>query len=390
MIRVATSRVMKKAQPIDRILLQFNKEFDGLKNKYLRDALSAVLWMSDRSLWVASDESTTIEKLSYIDDRTYGNHEQFHLKDFLDSFSATDEKGKTIEIDLEGIDYSKHYLWAIGSHSTKRKKPKNNDLDILFEEKDIKRLAEVKPEVNRYILARIPMVKDEQGKYTLKKTHEKLTAAYLERTENEEGIFSNLLIDALKSDPHFGSFLSNSSNQNIAIPGKDNGFDIEGLVVRGNRILIGLRGPVLRGWAAILEIEVEDSSPGLLKLKPIGDKGELYKKYFLNLKGLGIRELCKDGDNLLILAGPTMVLDGAVQLFRLKGGIEGLHDRAYKKALEIISEIPIGEECDRPEGMAIFPYSNSSNALLVVYDSPAENRIEKNDFHSVWADVFEV
>ncbi|MCU0538156.1 MAG: DUF3616 domain-containing protein [Hydrococcus sp. Prado102] len=379
-----------KAQPIDRILLQFDKNFDGLKNKYLRDALSAVLWMGDRSLWLASDESTTIERLSYIDDKTYGNHEQFHLQDFLDSFQATDEKGKVIEIDLEGIDYSEDYLWAIGSHSTKRKKPKNDDLDIIFEGKDLERLAEVKTEANRYILARIPMVKDEQGKYTLKKSEGNLSAAYLERTKNEQGVVSNLLIYALKDDPHFGSFLSNSSPQTIALPGKDNGFDIEGLVVRGNRILIGLRGPVLRGWAAILEIEVEDSSPGLLKLKPIGDNGELYKKYFLNLKGLGIRELCKVGEDLLILAGPTMVLDGSVQLFRLKGGIEQLHDRADKKALEIISEIPIGENCDRPEGMTIFPDSNSSNALLVVYDSPAENRFENNDPHSVWADVFEI
>jgi hypothetical protein len=381
---------MTKAQPIDRILLQFNQDFDGLNNKYLRDALSAVLWMSDRSLWLASDESTTIERLSYLDDKTFGNHEQFHLQEFLDSFQATDEKGKVIEIDLEGIDYSEDYLWAIGSHSTKRKKPKNDDLDIIFEEKDLKRLAEIKPEANRYLLARIPMVKDERGKYTLKKLEGKLTAAYLERTENEEGIVSNLLIDALKEDPHFGSFLSNSSEQTIALPGKDNGFDIEGLVVRGNKILIGLRGPVLRGWAAILEIEVEDSSPGLLKLKPIGDRGELYKKYFLNLKGLGIRELCLNGEDLLILAGPTMVLDGSVQLFRLKGGIERLHDRSDKKALEIISEIPIGENCDRPEGMTIFPYSDSSNALLVVYDSPAENRVEKNTLHSVWADVFEI
>ncbi|NJM87666.1 MAG: DUF3616 domain-containing protein [Hydrococcus sp. RU_2_2] len=381
---------MTKAQPIDRIFLQFNKNLDGLKNKYLRDALSAVLWMSDRSLWLASDESTTIEKLSYIDDKTFGNHEQFHLQDFLDSFQATDEKGKMIEIDLEGIDYSENYLWAIGSHSTKRKKPKNDDLDIIFEGKDLERLAQVKPDINRYILARIPMVKDEQGKYTLKKSEGELTAAYLERTQNEEGMVSNLLIDALKNDPHFGSFLSNSTNQNIALPGKDNGFDIEGLVVRGNRILIGLRGPVLRGWAAILEIEVEDSSPGLLKLKPIGENGGLYKKYFLNLKGLGIRELCKDGEYLLILAGPTMVLDGSVLLFRLKGGIERLSDRADKKVLEIISEIPIGEGCDRPEGMTIFPYSDSSNALLVVYDSPAENRFEKDDPHSVWADVFEI
>ena len=58
----------------------------------------------------------------------------------------------------------------------------------------------------------------------------------------------NDLTEALRGDEHLGSFL--------AIPGKDNGFDIEGLAVAGERLFIGLRGPVLRGWAVILEVEL--------------------------------------------------------------------------------------------------------------------------------------
>ena len=41
------------------------------------------------------------------------------------------------------------------------------------------------------------------------------------------------------------------------IPGKDNGLDIEGLAVDGHRLLLDPRGPVLRGWSALLEIAVE-------------------------------------------------------------------------------------------------------------------------------------
>ena len=85
-----------------------------------------------------------------------------------------------------------------------------------------------------------------------------------------------------------------------AIPGKDNGFDIEGITIYQNRIFIGLRGPVLRGWAVMLEIEVENSVPELLTLRPIGELGKQYKKHFMFLNGLGIRDLCFNGEDLLI------------------------------------------------------------------------------------------
>ncbi|MNG03413.1 hypothetical protein D3C84_864920 [compost metagenome] len=35
-----------------------------------------------------------------------------------------------------------------------------------------------------------------------------------------------------------------------------------------------------------------------------------YRKHFFALNGLGFRDLCTSGDDLLILAGPTMDLDG--------------------------------------------------------------------------------
>ena len=60
---------------------------------------------------------------------------------------------------------------------------------------------------------------------------------------------NDALTRALRDDPHLGPFLS--------IPSKDNGFDIEGLAAAPNgRLFLGLRGPVLDGWACILEIHV--------------------------------------------------------------------------------------------------------------------------------------
>lgn len=54
----------------------------------------------------------------------------------------------------------------------------------------------------------------------------------------------------------------------MAIPSKDNGLDIEGLAVDGRRLLLGLRGPLLRGWSAPLEIAAE-ASGGQLRLAPL-------------------------------------------------------------------------------------------------------------------------
>ena len=48
---------------------------------------------------------------------------------------------------------------------------------------------------------------------------------------------------------------------------------------------MGLRGPVLRGWATLLEMAVkaDDDSPSTLELEEIGSNGSLYRKHFLHL-----------------------------------------------------------------------------------------------------------
>src|SRR5262249_23058186 len=148
---------------------------------------------------------------------------------------------------------------------------------------------------------------------------------------------SSDLTDALAEDKHLGDFLS--------IPGKDNGFDIEGLAVVGDRIFIGLRGPVLRGWAVILELELKEGEDkaSTLKLKKIGREDRPYRKHFLQLGGLGIRDLCARGSDLLILAGPTMDLDGPVTVFRWLGGTEPKEETMISAdRLPIVMQIPYG------------------------------------------------
>lgn len=339
---------------LHRVLLQFQE-------KIFHQDLSTVT-MADGFLWLGCDETNSIERLSYLENWMYGDHQSFQLEHLLEQFS--DEGG---EVDIEGMDCAEQYLWLIGSHSTKRKKAKGSKAD---------ELKTVKFEPNRYLIARIPLVEG-----SLSKSYDTLKSAYLER--NEDG---NILISALKQDDCLAPFFA---PEHAALPSKDNGFDIEGLAVKNHKLLIGLRGPVLRGISVLLEIEVEETEAGLLALKPMGKHDKLYKKHFLDLDGLGIRELCFDGEHLLIVAGPTMDLDGTIRVFRLKDPFD-LSDNGFIQQdgdqLTALFDIPHGRGIDRAEGITMFSSLDQSRCLFVIYDSPDPNRIVAKS--NVLADVF--
>jgi hypothetical protein len=119
---------------------------------------------------------------------------------------------------------------------------------------------------------------------------------------------SHPLVAELAADDWLGPFAE--------LPGKDNGLDVEGLAWCGDTLLLGLRGPVLRGWAVLVALRPEHGLHHELGLGETFD-GHRYRLYFAGLGGLGVRDLCRDGDDLLILAGPTMDLDGPFRIHRL-------------------------------------------------------------------------
>ena len=366
-----------------KILIEFEPNADNLnKKKELRDGLSVVLQIKD-TLWVANDETVGLEKLRLLrnsEDEKFSKasmHKHYCLYDFLKLPVDRPKNPKDLEeIDVEGLAYDGHYLWLTGSHSLKRKNP-----DVALNAKTIaKELGELSSDGNRYILARIPVVDDEDGVEIVKK-HKKKSKHYHaaqlvgDKTGNE-------LTKALQKDIHIGPFMG--------IPGKDNGFDIEGLAVCGKRIFLGLRGPVLRGWAMILEIEPKVSSKkaSWLKLKPIGPKKTLYRKHFIYLNGLGIRDLCADGNDMLILAGPTMDLDGPVSVMRWKGGASPQKPSCVRAdELEKVFDIPFGFRKDHAEGIAFFASRGDTvDSVIAVHDSASEER--QIGESSVLADLF--
>jgi Protein of unknown function (DUF3616) len=323
----------------------------GASNETPKD-LSAVC--SDESwLWVAGDEAPRLERLSASEDGSYDAHRSYLLGDLVDLPDGPEE-----EVDVEGLDRAGDHLWLVGSHSRTRKRVKNGD-----DAEALENLRTVRSHPNRHVLLRVPV-----------------EAGTPRRGALLDGSVGGLA-DVLSTDEHLAPFL--------AIPSKDNGLDIEGIVaVEDDVVLVGLRGPVLRGWAVVLELRLGDvqGRSDRLALRNCG-------KYFLQLDGLGVRDLCRDGDDVLLLAGPTMDLDGPTRLYRWHGAGQNrkfpvVRDEQLER-LKVDLPSPMGtagpqEGHDHAEG--ITPLADGpQRSLLVVYDSPGRAR-QKSD-RTVLADV---
>ena len=186
--------------------------------------LSALHW-DGQQLWLAADELPRFERLTERSaDGSYGDHRSFVIGDYV-----TLPEGAEKEIDVEGVDRQGDYLWLVGSHSRTRKRVRSRDVG----DGSAAELATVDDHPNRHVLIRIALTQDGQGLIPTRSvtttTGDVLTSAVL----------TGELTAALRSDEHFRRF--------VAIPSKENnGLDVEGLVAFEDRVLIGLRGPVLR------------------------------------------------------------------------------------------------------------------------------------------------
>jgi hypothetical protein len=305
-------------------------------------------------LWIAGDEAPRLERLRTMEDGSYDEHRSFLLGDLVDLPQGPEE-----EVDVEGLDCAGDHLWLVGSHSRTRKRIKKTDDDAEV----VTNLRTVRSHANRHVVIRLRVDDGTPG-------HGALLGSV------------GGLADALSTDDHLAPFL--------AVPGKDNGLDVEGLAVMDDgTVLVGLRGPVLRGWAVVLELRLDEvpGRPDRLTLRDCD-------KYFLRLDGLGVRDLCRDGDDLLVLAGPTMDLDGPTRLYRWHGAVRKRKSPVVRdeKLTRLDVQLPLRpdgaepeEGRDKAEGITLVPDA-AEPAVLVVYDTPADAR-QRNDGRTVLADV---
>ena len=362
--------------PHGSMMLHFNPSLPKKELEKIRDNVSAIV-LDGKHLWLGGDESASIHRMVRDGSGHFGDHVSFELRELLQLPGTAKE-----EIDIEGLDVDGGYLWLVGSHSAKRKKAEDDKSMA----ENIKRLATIDLEGNRFTLARVPL--DATAKPVDK--HGDLTAARLQGTAA-----SNALTDALKHDDHLGRFVARSlppqkpgEDETIeGIPSKDNGLDVEGLAVTGSRVFLGLRGPVLRGWATVIELQVGDGDGGLT-LDTFAP-GKPYLKHLLQLGGLGVRELIILGNDMLVLAGPSMDLDGPVFIYRWPGALDLQTDSlTFNKDLTKLVTVPFGVGKDHAEGVTRL--GDNPAAVLVCYDSPDAARLEGPNGSVVKADVFAI
>jgi hypothetical protein len=124
---------------------------------------------------------------------------------------------------------------------------------------------------------------------------------------------------------------------------------------------------------------------------PLDAQGTLVRKHFVQLDGLGVRDLHFSGDDLYLLAGPTMVLNGDIRVFKWPGARSLLAANQepvrFESGLSESVSLPHGQGTNRAEALCDLPAGllPGAPAWLVLYDAPGPDRREGD--HTVFGDV---
>ncbi len=334
--------------------------------EYVDDAIHKDLSAATRHgevLFLSCDETAGVDRLTPQDDGNYGQHMHYALGDLTEL-----PDGPSGEMDIEGLEVDGDWLWIVGSHSLKRNKPDKSDDPA----QALKAMVQIEWDPNRAFLARVPLIEDDGGLRPAAEDGERrLNHIKLHRKKSK-------LKSWLRDDPHIGPFLD--------LPSKENGFDIEGIAAKELRVWLGLRGPVLRQMAVVIELQFKITKRGYLKARRIDGKRR-YRKHLLPAHGQGIRDLAFDNEDILLLTGPTTAGDGVAELLRWRDAISANDSGVVPNdRVERLRHLPYRGRYDHPEGLV--RWMNHSE-WLVVYDSPAPERLQERPAR-VTADIWKI
>ncbi|WP_176484650.1 DUF3616 domain-containing protein [Sphingomonas spermidinifaciens] len=306
------------------------------------------------TLFVAGDEGARIERLVPTAPGVWGEHRAFDLAALL----GLEGEG---EIDVEGLAYAEDdWLWVTGSHARTRPKPKRREGEDGAARIDVARMADLKDTQARCLLARLPLAVGADGRVAPVARDGKRRAGHVKLTKGHGSKLARLFAE----HPLTGPF--------TRIAAKEGGLDIEGIAVAGGRVALGLRGPVVADFALIAEPVIVPRKRGRLTVGP-----DLALR-LVDLDGMGIRDLKLDGDDLVILAGPTQAIDGRCAVFRWEGWRHDLPTNATEAAVHRprhLFDLPVRMGFDRPEAIEWLP-GGAGRRLVVLHDGPCPDRVD--------------
>ncbi|MCK1362398.1 DUF3616 domain-containing protein [Bradyrhizobium sp. 199] len=229
---------------------------------------------------------------------------------------------KALELDGEGVAFSKGYFYVIGSHGHPR--DKDHKLDPKKHADKIRAKIAASSQIVRF------------------------------RTTGADGNVSGLertarLRDVIASESALSPF--------VDMRLETNGLTIEGVVIKDDRTLLaGFRGPVLNGkCAVVLSVEVASL---------FGDgKSSDHRLYRLPLgEGRGVRDLASFGDRILVLAGPAADGPGSYAVYAWDGASE---------SVELLKDLPFDPK-RKPEGLLPLDKTSTGLRVLIVFDGDKE------------------
>ncbi|MBK8457799.1 MAG: DUF3616 domain-containing protein [Phyllobacteriaceae bacterium] len=338
--------------PASQLALQFSRPND--KKPFAGD-ISAIVRVG-RTIFAACDEKASVERLvASQNGDAYADH-LTHVVGVLFGLAPT----ASPEIDIEGLAIDDGWLWITASHSLARKEPKKKNGLTAFAG-----AGDWNP--RRGFIGCVPLQDEGDGVWTLPVpgTAKAAKARRLPLDSPDGGVIR----DVLSRDPAIAP--------HVAFPSKENGLDIEGIAVRGRRLLLGLRWPVIGGHAFILDLKVRRGDTWLEIEKE-------YRLYAVNCGGLGIRDLAFDGDRLLVLTGAAQKLESIQRILEIdplpkKSGIVETDN------VRCVLTLPVRAWGDHAESMTLL----DGNRVVVAHDSPAVDRFDE-DADRLIVDVFDL
>ena len=288
--------------------------------------LSAVTKDGDRII-LASDEGAKLSFLTGIAEREFASSGRLSLP-------------QSGELDAEGLAQDENFVYAVGSHSKKRRKvsltaPKSHSRSY---DKNLERMTNqgIRPEFLRYFVYRMPKT---QGPIPSDPTVQRFS-----------------LTSVLKENSTLSPFFE--------LPSKENGIDIEGLAAHGGNLYLGFRSPVFRGgFVPVLRSDTRDTSDSQL--------------YFLPLLGRGIRSLCRVSDGFLLIAGPSGEGHEGFRLYHWDGldCLPGARAEGQSEmgTVTLLGNIPSPAPM-KAEGLEVLNETEDTYEILVVYDGVKNGR----------------